>query len=66
MSIIDEGAGLVESPEAAFVLGNTNKEDHTGFGLAIIRQAMESMNGIAELSPATTGGARLLLRWSFQ
>ena len=66
VSIIDEGIGLVDSPESAFQLGNTNKNDHTGFGLTIVRQAMESMNGVAELSQSTTGGAQLILRWSFK
>jgi signal transduction histidine kinase len=63
ISVIDEGSGLKDSAEAAFRIGTTNKSGHTGFGMGIMRQAMESLGGNAELSPVATGGAKLLLRW---
>ncbi len=63
--IADEGIGLKSSPEEAFKLGNTskNKKDHTGFGLSIISQSMNSLNGTADLSNNGVG-AKLILRWT--
>lgn len=61
--ILDDGAGLSGGAEAAFKIGATNKTGHSGFGLAIVRQAMENLNGCAKLEPSKSGGARLELRW---
>lgn len=63
VSVIDNGIGFQGSPEAAFKLGNTSKQGHTGFGMGIMKQAMDNIGGYAELSNIETGGAKLLLRW---
>ncbi len=39
------------------------QEDHTGFGLAIARQAVETMIGSLSLEPAKDGGALYTARW---
>jgi signal transduction histidine kinase len=64
VSILDEGPGLKGTPEEAFVIGATNKAGHTGFGLGVMKQAIESMEGSVALSSVKGGGARLLMRWS--
>lgn len=62
--VIDRGPGLVGTTESAFDIGRTNKRGHSGFGLAIVRQAMETLGGVANLLPAATGGGmRFELRW---
>jgi signal transduction histidine kinase len=61
--IIDRGTGIDGPIEAAFEIGRTTKAGHGGFGLAIARQAMETIGGTATLQPSTGGGARLELRW---
>ncbi len=61
--IADEGVGLKDTPEAAFLLGTTSKDNHSGFGLGIINQAMETIGGDAELLNNDVG-AKLILRWS--
>ncbi len=63
VSIIDTGMGLADTAEAAFKIGNTNKQNHTGFGMAIIQQAVETLGGIVSLSNIDSGGAKLDLRW---
>lgn len=61
--VIDNGIGFRGDPKAAFRIGNTSKQGHTGFGMGIMQQAMENIGGYAELSAIETGGAKLLLRW---
>ncbi len=61
--IADEGTGLTGSPEQAFILGNSSKDGHSGFGLGIIHQSMESIGGTAELLDNGVG-AKLILRWN--
>lgn len=61
--IQDNGIGVKGNPKEAFKIGNTNKEGHTGFGMAIMQQAMINLGGYAELSDIPSGGAQLLLRW---
>ncbi len=64
IAIINHGPGLTGPVDGAFELGRSTKQGHSGFGLAIARQAMETLGGIATLSPARTGGARYELRWA--
>jgi signal transduction histidine kinase len=61
--ILDRGPGLVGPFDAAFQIGGTTKQGHSGFGLPIARRAMETLEGTASLAPAQDGGARLELRW---
>jgi anti-sigma regulatory factor (Ser/Thr protein kinase) len=63
VAIIDRGAGIDGPIEAAFEIGRTTKTGHGGFGLAIVRQAMETIGGTAVLQPGASGGARLELKW---
>ncbi len=63
VAIIDRGVGIEGPIEAAFKIGRTTKGGHGGFGLAIVRQAMDTIGGTAVLQPDSSGGARLELRW---
>lgn len=63
VAVIDEGPGLTGPIQAAFEIGRTNKKHHSGFGLAIARQAMESLNGEVSLEPGLNGGAHYEARW---
>jgi signal transduction histidine kinase len=63
ISILDSGSGIVGPVESAFELGKTTKRGHSGFGLAIARQAAETMGGTVLLQPAKNGGAIFILRW---
>jgi signal transduction histidine kinase len=62
-SVLDQGIGLVGPTETAFEVGNSTKRNHSGFGLAIARQAVETMSGALTLQPAREGGAVYLARW---
>ncbi|EPA0111523.1 sensor histidine kinase [Enterobacter ludwigii] len=64
ISINDNGTGLPPNMTALFNIGKSSKEGHAGYGLAIARQALETMNGTVELSNSTTGGAKYLIKWS--
>lgn len=63
VTVIDRGSGLAWGPEAAFEMGTSTKRGHSGFGLAIARQAMEALGGTAELRACATGGCEYSLRW---
>lgn len=63
ISIIDTGVGLIGTPADAFKIGTTNKDNHTGFGLAIITQALETLGGQVTLVNIETGGAKMDFRW---
>lgn len=63
ISINDNGAGLPSNITSLFNIGKSSKDGHAGYGLAIARQALETMNGTVELSNATTGGAKYLISW---
>jgi signal transduction histidine kinase len=63
VSVLDRGPGIVGSTEAAFGIGKTTKSGHSGFGLAISRQAIETLGGTVTLEPAVQGGALYQARW---
>ncbi len=63
VSVLDRGIGIVGPTETAFEVGNSTKKNHSGFGLAIARQAVETMIGVLTLEPARDGGAVYLARW---
>jgi sensor histidine kinase regulating citrate/malate metabolism len=63
VAILDHGDGIAGPIETAFEIGNSTKKNHTGFGLAIARQAVETMIGSLVLEPAKDGGALYTARW---
>ncbi|WP_341022939.1 HAMP domain-containing sensor histidine kinase [Brevundimonas diminuta] len=63
LAVLDHGPGLTGPIETAFEIGNSTKKDHIGFGLAIARQAVETMIGSLTLEPAKHGGALYTARW---
>ncbi|WP_167543891.1 sensor histidine kinase [Methylobacterium aquaticum] len=63
ITVLDNGPGLSGPSEAAFIIGRTTKSGHRGFGLAIARQAMMTLDGTVSLQSASGGGARLEIRW---
>ncbi|MDE0900929.1 MAG: HAMP domain-containing sensor histidine kinase [Erythrobacter sp.] len=63
LAVLDHGVGLNGPIETAFEIGNSTKKDHIGFGLAIARQAVETMIGSLILEPSKHGGALYTARW---
>ncbi|EGJ23424.1 PAS/PAC sensor signal transduction histidine kinase [Cereibacter sphaeroides WS8N] len=63
LAVLDHGGGINGPIETAFEIGNSTKKDHIGFGLAIARQAVETMIGSLTLEPAKHGGALYTARW---
>lgn len=63
LSVLDSGVGIPKTGGSWFDLGATTKRGHSGFGLAIARQAMETMDGGVELGPSKGGGAKFLITW---
>lgn len=63
LAVVDHGGGINGPIETAFEIGNSTKKDHIGFGLAIARQAVETMIGSLTLEPAKHGGALYTARW---
>ena len=62
-SILDRGPGFVGPAESAFGVGRTTKKNHSGFGLTIARQAVETLGGSCTLQPAKQRGTRFEIRW---
>jgi C4-dicarboxylate-specific signal transduction histidine kinase len=63
VSVLDGGRGLLGTAEQAFAIGNTTKKDHLGFGLAIARQALDTVAGVVRLVNGAFGGALFEVRW---
>ena len=65
ISILDNGTGLPEGSNRVFDFGVTtkSKSEHSGFGLSISSQAMQSAGGDIELVPRASGGTSFVMRW---
>jgi nitrogen fixation/metabolism regulation signal transduction histidine kinase len=63
ISVLDRGPGIAGPVESAFAIGKSTKKHHSGFGLAIARQAVDTLTGIVTLEPARDGGAVYTARW---
>ncbi|WP_293881427.1 HAMP domain-containing sensor histidine kinase [Sphingomonas sp.] len=62
-AVLDHGGGINGPIETTFEIGNSTKKEHIGFGLAIARQAVETLIGSLTLEPAKDGGALYTARW---
>jgi signal transduction histidine kinase len=63
VAVLDRGVGIVGPVESAFEIGKSTKQGHSGFGLAVARQAIETLGGTVVLQPGSEGGARYEARW---
>ena len=63
VTVLDRGSGVVGPAESAFGIGKTTKKGHSGFGLTIARQAIETLGGACTLQLQREGGARFEIRW---
>jgi signal transduction histidine kinase len=64
VGVLDKGRGPPTSLQGAFEIGRTTKKDHLGMGLAIARQAAQSLSGTVDLSPRAEGGGTLFeFKW---
>lgn len=61
--IMDNGRGFELESSTLFKIGKSTKERHGGFGLTIIRKAMENLDGSVKLTSSKLGGAKLELKW---
>jgi signal transduction histidine kinase len=62
VTVIDHGQGIVGNDQV-FDIGTSTKAGHVGFGLAIAKQATESVGGELKLFASPGGGATYELRW---
>lgn len=63
VAVLDRGPGLVGPTESAFGIGKTTKKGHSGFGLTIARQAIETLEGACTLQSVKEGGSLFEVRW---
>lgn len=64
ISVIDDGIGIVDPSKSIFDVGKSTKSGHPGFGLAIAKQALETLGGDMTLEPSSGRGAKYEMRWS--
>ncbi|NMZ99118.1 sensor histidine kinase [Pseudomonas lundensis] len=63
ISVIDDGAGIGGSIKSIFDIGKSTKSGHPGFGLAIAKQAVDTLGGKITLEASNGRGAKYGLRW---
>ncbi|MEX1254088.1 MAG: sensor histidine kinase [Dehalococcoidia bacterium] len=65
ISILDRGIGLPPAHDRVFEIGLTtkSKDRHLGMGLALARQAADSLGGSLTLRPRDDAGVAFELRW---
>ncbi len=64
VSIIDNGPGIAYGATSLFFqMGGTTKKNHLGFGLAIVKQALDTLDGQVSLDNSASGGGRFEMRW---
>lgn len=63
ISVLDSGLGFDGDPNSMVEFGKSTKDGHIGFGLATAKQAMQSLDGDIFPDNASSGGARVELRW---
>ena len=61
--ILDRGIGLPTGSANAFRVGVTTKSGHDGVGLAMAKQAMQSLQGDVVLKPRNGGGTAFEIWW---
>lgn len=62
IAVTDDGPGFSGSPAAVFDVGSSTKDGHLGMGLAIVKQAMDSIEGTVALT-SSPSGSRFEIRW---
>ena len=63
ISVIDDGLGITGFPKSFFEIGKSTKTGHPGFGLAIAKQALDTLGGKVTLAASTGRGAKYEMRW---
>lgn len=63
IAILDQGPDLPLEIDRLFEIGKSTKTDHLGMGLALARQAAQSLGGRLTLEPRAEGGARFRFTW---
>lgn len=63
VSIIDNGPGISPNHRLSLEIKKSTKSGHAGLGLAIAKQALETLNGEISLEPSSAGGAKFEIRW---
>jgi signal transduction histidine kinase len=61
--VLDRGVGLPPGSHRAFEFGRTSKQKHDGAGLAIAKQAIDTLGGEIQLRPRQGGGASYEVSW---
>lgn len=63
IAVLDDGIGISPSINQLFDIGKSTKKGHTGFGLAIAKQALETLGGSVTLEPQKERGVKYEMRW---
>lgn len=61
--VLDRGVGLPPGSHRAFEFGRSSKQKHDGAGLAIAKQAIDTLGGSIQLQPRDGGGASYEVSW---